>query len=159
MNKEAKRLVDVYRLADLIDADVLDRLDNEAIAVLKGPPDDLPYVFSRLRHSRLPSTDAITRNCITSKPIFSLPPTTHRLKQKFLCTHVQAIQRSKNPDSADNLLKVKVCIYIDALINYFKQVNRVRLNANVHLDSISTVTPKLTDHMTKKFAQPNSSKL
>lgn len=48
MNKEAARLVDVYRLIDLIDTDLLDRLDNEAIAVLKGPPDDLPYVFRPL---------------------------------------------------------------------------------------------------------------
>lgn len=42
MNKEATRLVDVYRIADLIDANVLDHLDNEAIAVLKASPDDLP---------------------------------------------------------------------------------------------------------------------
>lgn len=42
MNKEATRLVDVYNLNELIDADVLEHLGNEAIVVLKSPPDALP---------------------------------------------------------------------------------------------------------------------
>lgn len=42
MNKEATRLIDVYNLSELIEADVLEHLDNEAIAVLKSPPDALP---------------------------------------------------------------------------------------------------------------------
>lgn len=42
MNKDAKKLVDVYNLEELIGSDVLDILNNEAINVLKSDPDDLP---------------------------------------------------------------------------------------------------------------------
>lgn len=42
MNKEATRLVDVYNLEELIGADILEILKDEAINVLKTDPDDLP---------------------------------------------------------------------------------------------------------------------
>lgn len=42
MNKEATKLVDVYRIPDLIERDILDSLNDEAISVLKADPTDLP---------------------------------------------------------------------------------------------------------------------
>lgn len=42
MNKEAAKLIDVYKMDDLIDSDVLISLKEEAISVLKTNPDDLP---------------------------------------------------------------------------------------------------------------------
>lgn len=83
----------------------------------------------------------------------------HRIKRTFLANIIKAIQRSKTPDNDENLLKVKVCIYIDALLSYFKQVNQVRLNAIVKLQPISTVTSKLDMYIRKKFSQPNVNKL
>lgn len=83
----------------------------------------------------------------------------YRIRRAFLANIIKAIQRSKTPDNDDNLLKVKVCIYIDALITYFKQVNQVRSNAIVKLQPISKVTSKLDMHIKKKFSQPNVNKL
>lgn len=40
MNKDAKRLVDVYKLTDLIEPDALDCLDEEVINVLKTSAED-----------------------------------------------------------------------------------------------------------------------
>lgn len=82
-----------------------------------------------------------------------------RIKRKFLATIVQSIQRSKNPDDPNNLLKVETCIYIDALITYFKQVKDSKLNRVVKLQKISQIAPKLESVIKKKFSQPNFSKL
>lgn len=76
-----------------------------------------------------------------------------------MATIIQSIQRSKNPDDADNLLKVETCIYIDALITYFKQVNNSKLNRVVKLQTISPIAPKLELIIKQKFSQPNISKL
>lgn len=40
MNKEAKKLVDVYKLTDLIEPEALDCLDDEAVNVLKTSGED-----------------------------------------------------------------------------------------------------------------------
>lgn len=42
MNKEATKLVDVYRLTDLIGEEILDSLRDDAIKVLKASPADSP---------------------------------------------------------------------------------------------------------------------
>lgn len=42
MNKEATKLVDVYNLSELIGADILNSLKDDAINVLKSNPNDLP---------------------------------------------------------------------------------------------------------------------
>lgn len=42
LNKEATKLVDVYNLTDIIDLEILDSLNDEAISVLKASPDVLP---------------------------------------------------------------------------------------------------------------------
>lgn len=42
LNKEATKLVDVYNLTDIIDVEILDSLNDEAISVLKASPDVLP---------------------------------------------------------------------------------------------------------------------
>lgn len=81
-----------------------------------------------------------------------------RIKRKFLVSIIESIQRSKLPDDPDNLLKIKACIYIDALITYFKQVNRVRQNQTVRLDSLTEITTKLNVLIRKKFSQPNTFK-
>lgn len=40
MNKDAKKLVDVYKLTDLIEPEALDSLENEAVEVLKTGAED-----------------------------------------------------------------------------------------------------------------------
>lgn len=40
MNKEAKKLVDVYKLTELIDSEALDCLNDEAMSVLKTSGED-----------------------------------------------------------------------------------------------------------------------
>lgn len=81
-----------------------------------------------------------------------------RIKRKFLVSIIESIQRSKLPDDPDNLLKIKACIYIDALITYFKQVNRVRQNQTVRLEPLTGITTKLNVLIKKKFSQPNTFK-
>lgn len=45
MNKEATKLVEVYKLSELIEANVLASLNDEALRVLKSTRDDMPYVL------------------------------------------------------------------------------------------------------------------
>lgn len=40
MDKEAKKLVDVYKLTDLIESETLECLDEEAVSVLKTGAED-----------------------------------------------------------------------------------------------------------------------
>lgn len=42
MNKEATKLQDVYKINDLLEADVLKSLDEDAVKLLKTPMKDLP---------------------------------------------------------------------------------------------------------------------
>lgn len=42
MNKDAKRLDEVYRVTDLIEASLLDRLDAEAMQLLQTKVDEIP---------------------------------------------------------------------------------------------------------------------
>lgn len=42
MNKEATKLIDVYRIDELIESDVLNSLDGDAVKLLKTPMKDLP---------------------------------------------------------------------------------------------------------------------
>lgn len=71
---------------------------------------------------------------------------------------IEIIQRSKSPDDPDNLLRVKACIYVDALISFFTQINKVRQNHAVQLQPISTISPDLLTYIKKKFAQPHINK-
>lgn len=99
------------------------------------------------------------KNIIKTHLIYIFLYLRYRIRRTFLANIIKAIQRSKIPDNEENLLKAKVCIYIDALLSYFKQVNQVRLNAAVKLQPISKVTSKLDMHIKKKFSQPNVNKL
>lgn len=71
---------------------------------------------------------------------------------------VEIIQRSKSPDDPDNLLRVKACIYVDALIAFFTQINKARQNQAIQLKPISTISPGLLEYVKKKFAQPHINK-
>lgn len=42
MNKEATKLFDVYKINELIEPDVLNSLDEDAVKLLKTPIKDLP---------------------------------------------------------------------------------------------------------------------
>lgn len=80
------------------------------------------------------------------------------MKVKYLKSVIEQIQRSKVPDDKNNLEKVKACIFIDALVAYFKQVNTVRQNQTVHINNLTDVTNKLNHYIKKKFTQPNALK-
>lgn len=83
----------------------------------------------------------------------------NRIKPTYLCNIIKSVQQARIPDDVENLKKVKACIYIDALLNYFKQVNQVHKNSNIKLKPISQVTSKLDLYIRKKFSQPNINKL
>ncbi|XP_055308619.1 uncharacterized protein LOC129572634 isoform X2 [Sitodiplosis mosellana] len=80
------------------------------------------------------------------------------IKPTFLSNIIKWVQQARFPEDIDNLKRVKACIYIDALLNYFKQVNQVHQNSNIKLKPISQVTSKLDSHIKKKFSQPNINK-
>lgn len=42
LNKEATKLIDVYKLEQLIDLDVLESLNDEALKILRTTSEDLP---------------------------------------------------------------------------------------------------------------------
>ena len=144
MNKEATKLHEVYCITDLIEPAILEKLETDAVKVLKTNSEDIPLVLHRFElFFEIPQ-------------LASLSLSFHRLKCKFLVELVQAVQRSKIPDSPENMLKVKACIYIDALIAYLQQVNKVRSQQKVHLNAISNATSELDAHLRKKFAQPHT---
>lgn len=45
INKGATKLFDVYKIHELIEPDVLNSLDDDAVKLLKTPMKDLPLVF------------------------------------------------------------------------------------------------------------------
>lgn len=44
LNKEAKKIEEIYALTELIDVSLLERLNDEALEILKTAPEHMPYV-------------------------------------------------------------------------------------------------------------------
>lgn len=63
---------------------------------------------------------------------------------------------SKEPDSSQNLTKVKVCIYLDALINFLAGIKK---KSNMHKEDFSFVTTKVETDIRSKFVHPHDQKL
>ncbi|XP_037026006.1 uncharacterized protein LOC119067244 [Bradysia coprophila] len=61
-------------------------------------------------------------------------------KIPFIVEALDAIKRSKEPDSSHNLRKVKVCIYLDALINFLSGIKK---RNNMKREDFSFVTTKV----------------
>lgn len=66
------------------------------------------------------------------------------------------IKRSKEPDSSQNLTKVKVCIYVDALINFLSGIKKRK---DMNREDFSFVTTKVETDIRSKFVQPHDHKL
>lgn len=66
---------------------------------------------------------------------------------------IKQCQQSKEPDSRKNIDKVKICIYLDALINFLSYIQQSR---NLKLLSFSTITEKVETHIRTHFSRPNS---
>lgn len=77
-------------------------------------------------------------------------------KVPFIIDALNAIKRSKEPDSTPNLLKVKVCIYLDALINFLAGVKK---RNNMKREDFSFVTTKVEADIRSKFVNPHDQKL
>lgn len=66
-------------------------------------------------------------------------------------------QRSKEPDSIENLEKIKICIYLDALINFLKSIKTQK--QSMRLVPFSSITEKVETHIRKNFSQPDTIKM
>lgn len=77
-------------------------------------------------------------------------------KVPFIIDALNAIKRSKEPDSTPNLIKVKVCIYLDALINFLAGVKK---RSNMKREDFSFVTTKVEADIRSKFVSPHDQKL
>lgn len=69
------------------------------------------------------------------------------------------IQQKKEPDSDENLTKIKVCIYIDALINFINELKQKGRNRDMKNQTFSKITAKVESDIRAKFVMPNSVKL
>lgn len=76
-------------------------------------------------------------------------------KIPFIIDALNAIKRSKEPDSSQNLTKVKVCIYLDALINFLVGIKR---RSNMKREDFSFVTTKVEADIRSKFVNPHDQK-
>lgn len=69
------------------------------------------------------------------------------------------IQQKKEPDSDENMTKIKVCIYIDALINFVSELKETGRNKDMKYRSFSKITEKVESNIRAKFNMPDSVKL
>lgn len=120
MNAAASKIDEIYELTDLISMDLLNRLESDAIEVLKTERTELP---------------------ITSE---------------YLLDIIESCQKSKEPDSANNLRIVKVCIYVDALISFQKKLRGVSKQG---VGSFSDITDKVEVDIRHNFTQPATHKM
>lgn len=67
-------------------------------------------------------------------------------------------QEDKEPDSVANLMKIKIVIYIDALINFLSEM-RLSKKVNLHNKAFSQITQKVETSIRKHFSQPDSLKM
>ncbi|KAJ6639892.1 hypothetical protein Bhyg_12639, partial [Pseudolycoriella hygida] len=77
-------------------------------------------------------------------------------KTPMIVNALKAIKLSKEPDSDANLTKVKVCIYLDALINFLSGVKKKK---NMKREEFSFVTTKVEEDIRSKFVSPHDHKL
>lgn len=76
---------------------------------------------------------------------------------KYVKDIIKQCQECKNPDSAENITKIKVCIYIDALINYLQKI-RVRYT-DMRVVPFSEITQKVETDIRHKFSEPDTIKM
>lgn len=77
-------------------------------------------------------------------------------KIPFIINALNTVKMSKEPDSSQNLTKVKVCIYLDALINFLSGIKK---RNNMNREDFSFVTTKVETDIRSKFVHPHDQKL
>ncbi|GAB0095158.1 hypothetical protein DMENIID0001_105130 [Sergentomyia squamirostris] len=87
---------------------------------------------------------------VVKTPIDQIP-----IESNFLLDKLRKIQASSNPNSEENLLKVKALIYLDALINLTWKVN---LKVNLSQMSFSEICDNVEMDIRKKFCDPKTTK-
>ncbi|XP_037029717.1 uncharacterized protein LOC119069693 [Bradysia coprophila] len=88
--------------------------------------------------------------------VLNIEDFTEDFKIPFIIEALNAIKRSKEPDSSQNLTKVKVCIYLDALINFLSGIKK---RNNMKREDFSFVTTKVEADIRSKFVSPHDQKL
>lgn len=83
----------------------------------------------------------------------------NRFEPNYLLDIVLGIQCKKEPDSIQNLTKIKVCIYIDALINFVSELGEKRRNKDMKHQSFSKISEKVESNIRDLFSIPDSIKL
>lgn len=76
---------------------------------------------------------------------------------QYLLDIIKQCQDCKNPDSAENITKIKVCIYIDALINFLRQIRVKR--SDMRTETFSEITQKVETDIRHKFSEPDTLKM
>lgn len=61
------------------------------------------------------------------------------------------------PESAENLQRIKICIYIDALINFLKGLRNSR--QNMSMETFSDIAERVETDIRKNFRQPDTLKM
>lgn len=81
----------------------------------------------------------------------------HSIKAEYLLDIIKQCQESKVPESPANLRRIKICIYIDALINFLKGVRNTRQNMN--MTNFSDIAERVETDIRKNFRQPDTLKM
>lgn len=70
------------------------------------------------------------------------------IKSKYLLNIIAGIQNSKNPDSKENIDKIKCAVYMDALINL---INLGRFTKNIKKVDLSEISEKVSNDVKNNF--------
>lgn len=91
--------------------------------------------------------DRLNDECyaILESDIDSIP-----IESEFLMNYIKKVHTSTNPKSVDNLLCLKICLYMDGLKNLIK--TRQRRMDKIEL---SKVTEKIENHIRENFSDRN----
>lgn len=79
-----------------------------------------------------------------------------RIEVNFLKYIISNVQHSNEPESKERINKIKICIYVDALINFLKGLNK---KMHMKAKEFSKVTEKVEVDIRKKFTQPDGRKM
>lgn len=79
------------------------------------------------------------------------------IKAAYLLDIIKRCQESRAPESPGNLAKIKICIYVDALINFLKGLRNTR--QNMKTTAFSEIAERVETDIRNNFRQPNTQKM
>lgn len=79
------------------------------------------------------------------------------IKTGYLLNIIKQCQQSENPESPANMQRIKVCIYVDALINFLRGLRNSR--QNMKEANFSDIAERVESDIRRVFRQPDTQRI